>query len=163
MTTFTDFVPSNAAPFQFQPQLDGAAYNAIVTWNLFARRFYLNIYALDGTLVLSTALVGSPSGIALQSLAWANGTAKATTIAPHGYKVGKTVELTISGASPDAYNGIVDAFIVAADSFSYPIAANPGTATAFGIANYNVDLVGGYFKTSSMVFRQASQQFEVAP
>ena len=162
MITYTDFVPSQRVPFSFQPELDGQTYTAIITWNLFARRFYLNLYALDGTLVLATAVVGSPTGFTLQTLSWANGQAIATANAPHGYGVGATVDLTISGAVPDAYNGRVKAFVTGPNTFSYPISADPGAATAAGSAAYNISLVGGMF-ASTLVFRQAAQQFETSP
>lgn len=60
MTTVTPFVPSTNATFQFQPTLDGTTYTAIVTWNLFAQRFYFNLYTLQGALVVSLPLIGSP-------------------------------------------------------------------------------------------------------
>ena len=60
MTTFP-FTPSSTQPFEFQPTLDGVQYTALVTWNIFGRRYYLNIYQLDGTRVLTTALIGSPN------------------------------------------------------------------------------------------------------
>lgn len=60
MATVFPFTPSATSPFQFQPKLDGVQYTAIVTWSLFGRRYYLNLYQLDGTLVLATAMVGSP-------------------------------------------------------------------------------------------------------
>jgi hypothetical protein len=59
MTTF-DFVPSTQAPFQFQPTFDGISYNVVVTWNLFGKRFYVNVYNLDGTWVYTMPLIGSP-------------------------------------------------------------------------------------------------------
>ncbi len=55
------FTPSGAAPFEFQPTLDGLQYTVVVTWNVFGRRYYVNVYQLDGTLVLATACVGSPN------------------------------------------------------------------------------------------------------
>lgn len=61
MATF-DFIPTQSAPFQFQPTLDGQVYNAVVTWNLFAQRYYLNVYDLAGNLIVATAMVGSPLG-----------------------------------------------------------------------------------------------------
>jgi hypothetical protein len=88
--TIFPFTPSQSSPFQFQPTLDGTVYTVIVTWNLFGRRYYVNIYDLSGVLILCTAMVGSPQG-------------------------------------------------------------------------YDVNLVGGYFTSSKMVFRQSSQQFEVSP
>ena len=163
MTTFTNFQPSTVQPFQFSPTLDGQVYNATVPWLLFGARYYLRLTALNGTLVLQTALVGSPSGIALQSISWANGYAMATADVPHGYKVGRTVTLTISGASPAAYNGQVAAIITGPNTFSWALPTDPGMATVFGMASYNINLVGGYFVTSTLVFRQRNQQFEVTP
>ena len=59
--TVIPFLPSATQPFEFQPTLDGLQYTAFVTWNIFGRRYYLNIFQLDGTRVLTTALVGSPN------------------------------------------------------------------------------------------------------
>jgi hypothetical protein len=169
MTTFTNFTPNQTSAFQFTPNLDGAAYTAIITWNVFGRRFYLNLYSLDGTLILCTALISSPTGISLGALTWANGLATGTTIAPHGYKIGSTVALTISGASPTAFNGLVNALITGPATFTYPIASNPGAATVFGTASYDINLIGGVPNqngvpfSSTLVFRDASQQFETSP
>lgn len=60
MTTVTPFTPSAVAPFQFQPTLDGAVYTVIVTWNLYARRFYINVYDLQSNLIFTLPLIGSP-------------------------------------------------------------------------------------------------------
>jgi len=46
VTTFTDFVPNNVAPFSFQPTLDGQVYTVRVTWNVFGQRWYVNLYDL---------------------------------------------------------------------------------------------------------------------
>lgn len=162
MTTYTDFVPTRQVPFSFQPTLDGQVYTANITWSLFGVRYYLNLIAPDGTRVITTALVGSPSGIALQTLSWARGQAQAVAVGPHGYKVGRTVMLTVSGAVPDAYNGLVPAFITGPTTFQYPVAADPGPATVPGSAAYNINLVGGLF-ASTLVFRESSNQFEVSP
>lgn len=54
------YAPSPTAPFTFQPTLDDVQYSAVVTWNLFGRRLYLNLYALDGTRLLTCAVVASP-------------------------------------------------------------------------------------------------------
>lgn len=60
--TIFNFAPTNAAPFQFQPQLDGAIYNAIITWNVFGQRYYLNLYDLNNVRIVTIAVVGSPLG-----------------------------------------------------------------------------------------------------
>lgn len=61
-TTYIDFVPSTASPFQFQATLDGNLYNCVATWNLMSQSYFLNVYALSGSLVICTAMVGSPIG-----------------------------------------------------------------------------------------------------
>lgn len=60
MTTYA-FSPSPTAPFQFQPTLDGATYNCVVTWNIFGNRYYVNCYNLSGTLVFCLPLISSPT------------------------------------------------------------------------------------------------------
>lgn len=163
MTTFINFVPSTVAPFSFQATLDGDQYNVVVTWNVFGQRFYVNVYAADGTLVVCRALVGSPTGLPVQAASWSQGRANLTTTSPHGYKIGTIITLTVTGMSPAAYNGTWQALITGPSTFSFPLASYPGASAAFGAASYNVDLVGGYFATSTLVFRQSSMQFEVFP
>lgn len=58
--TIVPFQPSLLAPFQFQPTLDGLLYTAIITWNVAGQRYYISVYTLQGELVLSLAMVGSP-------------------------------------------------------------------------------------------------------
>ena len=65
MTTTTaliDFTPTPLAPFQFQATFDGAIYTVITTWNLFGRRYYVNIYTLQRVLVAALPLIASPVG-----------------------------------------------------------------------------------------------------
>jgi len=59
-TTYVDFNPSLTSNFIFQPTLDGNVYTAIVNWNVFGQRYYLNLYDLSGNLVLCIALIESP-------------------------------------------------------------------------------------------------------
>lgn len=60
MTTIIPFNPQPNANFQFAPFLDGATYTGICTWNVYGCRYYLNIYALEGALILSIPLIQSP-------------------------------------------------------------------------------------------------------
>lgn len=172
MTTYTNFAPSTVAPFQFQATLDGEQYNVIVTWGLFGNgpaaispRYFINVYALDGTLIVCTALVGSPTALALSGLTWNanNNRVTATTAKPHGYKIGTVVGLTISGCTPNAYNGHYQCLITGPSTVSYALSNNPGAATVLGAAAYNVDLLGGYFAQSSLIYRTQATQFEVSP
>jgi hypothetical protein len=161
MTTIP-FTPSQTAPFTFQPTLDGDTYNCVVTWNLYRKGYYLNVYDLNANLIVCEALVGSPDGVAIESLSWANGIVTGIAAAPHGLTLG-TVTGVIAGASPTAYNGTFPLYVIDTVTFSYPLASDPGTPTAMGAVSYNVNLVGAYFTTSSLVFRQSLQQFEINP
>jgi hypothetical protein len=158
--TFIDFVPSQIQAPLFNVTLDGNIYTAIITWNLFAQRYYITLMALDGTVILTQALVGSPIPISISALSWANGTVTVTTANPHGVRIGRAALLTIDGVTPDAFNGIVQVLITGQTTFSYPLAVNPGPATILGAVEKNINLVAGFF-TSTLVFRQDNNQFEV--
>jgi len=64
---------------------------------------------------------------------------------------------------------LVNALITGPATFTYPIASNPGAATVFGTASYDINLIGGVPNqngvpfSSTLVFRDASQQFETSP
>lgn len=163
MTTFFNFTPSTQQNFQFQPTLDGQQYNAIVTWNFAAQRFYINLYALDGTLIFSVPVIGSDTGRNVQSATWDHGFVTIMTDGPHGYVLGATIDINISGMVPDAYNGNVRAFVTRRDQLQYQLSLDPGLATQLGQVIYNVNMAGPYFSTSSIVYRSANRQFEVSP
>lgn len=181
MTTLTIFSPSPIAspPFQFQATLTSqppngvpavaAVYNVTTTWNLFGARWYVNVFALDGALIGARALAGSDAGKQLAGLAWASGEVTATTRLQHGYKIGRPVMLTISGASPSGYNGLFECVPTGPATLAYSLAADPGQATVFGAASYNVNLIGGLTDeagnpfTSTLVYRTPANQFEVSP
>ena len=57
--TQTAFTPTAAGAFQFNATLDGGAYVCTVTWNVYAQRWYLNIYSITGTLIVARALIAS--------------------------------------------------------------------------------------------------------
>lgn len=166
MTTYFDFSPSSAGPFQFQPTLDGQTYTGIVTWNVFGRRYYLNLYQLSGERVFSLPLIGSPVGIVLQSLAWSAGTITAVA-APDAFvgigAPGEVVDLVIQGASPSGYDGQFSALIVDGATFAYSFVGDPGPNVYPGNAGPIINLVEGYFSASTLVYRAANKQFEVTP
>lgn len=163
MTTITPFTPSTTAAFQFQPVLDGETYNAIITWNVYGQRYYISVYDLNGNLIFNLPLVGSPDGLQIQTMAWAAGVVTAVVQTPHGLPIGSTTVISISGSTPDAYNGTFSVLVTSPNAFSYQLVDDPGLDTAAGTAFKNVNLAGGYFETSTLVFRNTSQQFEVNP
>lgn len=62
MTTLVPFQASQttAPPFQATFTLDGASYNGAATWNVSGQRWYFTLTDLNGNVVWSGALVGSP-------------------------------------------------------------------------------------------------------
>lgn len=79
---------------------------------------------------LTPLLKGS---LTLSSLSFASATVTATASAPHGFTVGDTLYLTISGAVPAGYNGTFLCTITTSTAFTYALANNPGTETTPGV------------------------------
>ena len=163
MTTYFAFQPTAQQSFSFQPTLDGATYNVTVPWNFAAQRWYLQIQDLNGNLIVYRPLIGSPPTTQLTSLSWASGVVTALAPARLGYRLGQAVTLTISGASPDALNGVFPCTVTGPASFTYTLADDPGQILASGSWSSDINLAGGFFKTSALVFRASTQTFEVTP
>lgn len=62
------YVFPELAPFQFQPTLDNAVYTVTVTWNVFGSRYYVNIKTVQGALVYTMPLIGSPQNYPISLL-----------------------------------------------------------------------------------------------
>ncbi len=60
--SYVDFTPSPLVNFRFQAVLDGVQYTVVVTYNVFGQRYYVNIYTVQGDLVMTRPMVGSPPG-----------------------------------------------------------------------------------------------------
>jgi hypothetical protein len=93
---------------------------------------------------------------ALTTLVWASSVVTATTAAPHGLAVADTIQLTIAGATPSAYNGTFLCTITGASTFTYPLVANPGTETVPG--TYTPEDVSELVAMATTYFAQGSQQ-----
>ena len=66
------------------------------------------------------------------SLAWASGTVTGTTATPHGWTNGDQIKVTIAGAAPSGFNGVFLATVTGANTYTYPLASNPGAETSPG-------------------------------
>lgn len=152
-------------PYNFQPVLDGNLYNAQVRWGLFGQRPYLFIYSLTGTRIVTKPVAGSPDPIATTSLTWdqLEGTVDIEIATTHGIPVGALANLTISGVTPTAYNGLFEMISTGPTSLSYDMMTDPGgDATVQGTVVQNINLIAGYFN-STLVWRQSTGFFEVNP
>ena len=163
MTTYYDFTPTAQAPFQFQPTLDGQTYSIFVTWNLYGQRYYVNVYDLSGNLIVALPVIGSPSSKSIGGSSWSDGRVTIGTITPHFFKIGATLNLTVAGMEPILYNGIFSMLVTSANELTYSLASDPGAPTTLGSVGADINLLGGYFNTSTLVFRAPTNQFEVTP
>lgn len=68
----------------------------------------------------------------ITAISWLANIVTVTLSAPHGWTIGDTVPLVVSGVTPAGYNQSVDATVTSATEFTYPLASNPGTATVMG-------------------------------
>lgn len=165
MTTFIPFAwPPNAA-FSAQIVLDGAPYTLLVNWGLFGQRPYANLFDQSGNRIFTQALVGSSDPIPISSLSWNGITQQVTlvTAAPHGVPIGAIANLTLSGATPNVYNAVWQMGAYNATTLTFPLASDPGATTVNGTVAANLNLLGGYGFTSTLIFRDSSQNFEVTP
>ena len=161
-TTIVQYVQQPYQPFQFDLTLDGQPYTATVTWSLFGRRLYINLFAASGERIFTLPLIGSPPRIVLQSISWDSGWVTAVTAVGHGYQVLDLVPLVVRDCAPDAYNGDVRALVKDVNTLTWQLAANPGEATRLGTIGFDLDIAAGYFSdASALVYRDASKQFEV--
>lgn len=163
MTTIYPFEPSPQAPFQFQPTLDGQQYSVVVPWNVTGQRYYLNVFDLAGNRIVTIPLIGSPDVLEIRALAWANGRAIVTTIESHGLVVGTPATWTVSDCTPEAYNGTFQVTAMDSNRVFYNLTADPGDANILGTIGRNIDILGAYFRTSSLIFRESLNRFEVNP
>jgi hypothetical protein len=74
--------------------------------------------------------------INFSAMTWAAGVVTVTTSVPLAGPptVGDEIDLLISGVTPAAYNGLFDCTVTGANTFTYPVTTNPGTATVMGYA-----------------------------
>ncbi|UGC97730.1 hypothetical protein PQD17_gp17 [Pantoea phage PdC23] len=77
MTNYA-FTGNETKAITFTPTLDGTVYNASVTWNIAAQRWYITITSGDGTRLITRPMVESPAdrdinllfGVFTSTLVW---------------------------------------------------------------------------------------------
>jgi hypothetical protein len=158
---YYSFAKSYTSVSSYTWTLDGNDYSALIKWNIFGQRYYIHLYDSSGALVLCKPLIGSETGVALDSLSWSLGTVTATTPNPHRFPMFQIVSLNVSGCSPEGYNGIYDAVITGEYSFTYSVESNPESSTTPGYVGPEINIVNGYFINSRLVFRKKTSNFEV--
>lgn len=76
----------------------------------------------------------SPKAIAypISSITWAGSVATVTTTGPHGFVSTYAMDANISGVTPVGYNTSARITVTGLNTFTYPLASNPGTYTSGG-------------------------------
>ena len=81
--------------------------------------------------------------VPITSIAWATGVATVTTASPHGLPAGTSAG-HIYGVTPVGYNGAFTFTKTGANTFTYPLAINPGAVTVQGYTDYDSVGTGTY-------------------
>jgi hypothetical protein len=137
------------------------AYPALVTTNLnhgFTTGQVINIAGATGMAGINSipfvALVDSENTFSLNveitSLVWSGGVVTVTTANPHGMPAG-TLAGNIYAALPVAYSGAFTFTRTGTNTFTYPLASNPGAATANGYTGFDSASSGAYNANTGLI------------
>lgn len=164
MTSYV-FQPNGLIAPSFYATLDGGQYNCVITWNVSAKRYYINCYAPEGGLVFAVPVVSTLTGIQLVSLNWdvaqevvtgvINGSFRSI-----GLQTGMIADMTIENCIPVSFNLAQEILVINDTTFTYLQSSDPGPLQTPGAITAYISLTAGYFN-STMIFRNGS--FEVNP
>jgi hypothetical protein len=157
VTTYVPFVPTTDQPFQFNATFDGSPYTVVVTVNFFRApqpAYYINILAADGSLIVARPLIGSPSWIAAP-LTTQQGNYIGATDVPYSY-IGVGATIVSVNATPGTTVGFADGVALA---MTAPAIAT-GTDANAQFSN-DINLLAGYFRATTLVYRADTVTFEV--
>ena len=174
MTTVIPFIPSNMAAPSFQAIFDGDSYRVVVTWNISAQRYYVNIYNQDGIWILTVPLVQSPPARGINSLSY-DTIRRVMTVAmidPAQWPIplaaagnltmpGTMVDYTLENFDPIVLNATWRSLHIDPITFSFPLANDPGGINIVGSVSRYINMVAGMFTTSTFIYRNGA--FEVSP
>ena len=94
---------------------------------------------------------------AVTSITQSAGTATVTTTAPHGLPMSETILVTISGATPAAYNGNFLATVTGASTFTYAVPSGP-SSPATGTIKWTPEDVQELVAMATTFFAQGAGQ-----
>jgi hypothetical protein len=105
-----------------------------------------------GSVTNASILVTSTGSIPLRisSMTWSSGVVHVTTVSNHGRPISYKLSLTIFGAQPRLINGTHSCTITSANTFSFPLASDPGGIS--GTITYVA------FLTNIRIYRQDDEE-----
>jgi hypothetical protein len=174
MTTIIPFLPSNLVAPKFSATFDGIDYNIVITWNVSAQRYYVNIYGLDGSWIITVPMIQTPPARMIQSIIY-DSFQKAMIVkmvdpslwpiplSPAGLNLppGTIIDYTLEGFDPPVLNQTWRSLRIDNTTFSFPLASDPGLINIVGSVSRLINMVAGIFTTSTFVYRNGA--FEVVP
>ena len=159
MTATYPFTPNTLVPFSFQPTLDGQPYNAIVSWNLWGQRYYLNLYSASGELVVAEANIGSLDPVMTPLLtSYGLYTASIFLPAPPAF-----IDENWSVNSTNVPIGTKIEFMTPNGTTRLSELATASGVDPNASFSFVRDLIAGYGFTSTLVFYASSQNFVTDP
>lgn len=174
MTTIVPFVPSNQRAPSIPATLDGSPYNIVITWNVSAQRYYINIYDTNGNWILTTALVSTPPARQINTTVYDPFLNQVTVtmvdpslwpvpLALEGINIrpGQIIDYTLLGFQPNTYNGLFRCLHIDPITFTFPMLTDPGQVLIMGSVNRMLNMIEPLFVTSTLVYRNGS--FEINP
>jgi hypothetical protein len=174
MTTIIPFLPSNLFTPKFGATFDGNDYNVTITWNISAQRYYVNIYGIDGTWVVTVPLIQTPPARPMASVIYDNlrrmiiaqmtdPTTWPVPLSSAGLLTspGTIVDYTFENFDPAVLNARWRSLQVDVTTFSFPLANDPGEINILGSVSRYLNMVGGIFQTSTFIYRNGA--FEISP
>jgi hypothetical protein len=171
MTTIIPFIPSNLVTPTFTATFDGDDYRVTITWNISAQRYYVNIYAQDGTWIVTVPLVQTPPSRAIDSVEYdiLRRVMTMTLVNPIYFPVplgsnltrpGTVLDYTLENFDPPSLNGVQRSLHIDDLTFSFPLANDPGQINVIGSICRYIDMAAGIFD-STFIYRNG--YFEVTP
>jgi hypothetical protein len=172
MTTVIPFIPSNIQAPAFPLILDGKSCNAIITWNISALRYYVNIYDSNGNWIITTALVSTPPARNVQNAVYDPflNSIVVQLVDPSFWPIpaygpvtppGQMVDYTMENFQPTTYNGKFRCMHIDAMTFTFPMITDPGPLVILGRVSRLLNMVESVMQTSTMVYRNGA--FEINP
>lgn len=147
----------------FNPTIGGTTYTAQVTWNIFAGRWYLNLYDVSQNLIIACALVSSADPQNVTGMSWEDGLLTVTTVDSQTYRIGQVQDIFLSGASSSTVSGVFEAAWITANSFTIPMTTEPTLPTIFGTYGSIIDLTQGQISGGALYYFANNSYFMSTP
>src|SRR5262245_32463407 len=161
MTSIVPFIPSNTVTPAFFADLDGRPHRVVITWNVSAQRYYINVYDTNGLWIITVPIMTTPPARSIASLVFDpfQHVMVAKMVDPQFWPIplttaginispGTMVDYTLEQFQPFILNRKFRCLQIDELTFTFPIAKNPGPIIVMGNVSRMLNMVNGVFKFS---------------